>query len=179
VSGGSDAHSRQYEAQPAASRVTPAGLSSGGIGSAAADTGCRRRRTAHAAAARKSGHLSTLALNVNVGFRASRRQIEQTAAPASTSLAPSVLCAWVDMSNSEIVALVEELEGLGVKFTVVPRLDGSLRLNTWRTQNSWPNRERINRLLAERIESSPEVAAQIAEWVGARSAEAASDASRG
>jgi predicted Holliday junction resolvase-like endonuclease len=83
------------------------------------------------------------------------------------------------MSNSEIVALVEELEGLGVKFTVVPRLDGSLRLNTWRTQNSWQNRERINRLLAERIESSPEVAAQIAEWVSKRSAEAVSDSSRG
>ena len=83
------------------------------------------------------------------------------------------------MSNSEIVALVEELEGLGVKFTVVPRLDGSLRLNTWRTQNSWQHRERINRLLAERIEGSPEVAAQIAEWVSKRSAEAVSDSSRG
>jgi hypothetical protein len=85
----------------------------------------------------------------------------------------------VNMSNSDIVALVEELEGLGVKFTVVPRLDGSLRLNTWRTQNSWQNRERINRLLAERIESSPEVAAQIAEWVSTRSAEAVSDSSPG
>jgi hypothetical protein len=83
------------------------------------------------------------------------------------------------MSNSEIVALVEELEGLGVKFTVVPRLDGSLRLNTWRTQNAWPNRERINRLLAERIESAPEVAARIAEWVSRRSAEAVSDSSPG
>jgi hypothetical protein len=85
----------------------------------------------------------------------------------------------VNMSNSDIVALVEELEGLGVKFTVVPRLDGSLRLNTWRTQNAWPNRERINRLLAERIESAPEVAAQIAEWVSRRSAEAVSDSSPG
>ncbi len=82
------------------------------------------------------------------------------------------------MSNSEIVALVEELEGLGVKFTVVPRMDGSLRLNTWRTQNAWPNRERINRLLAERIESAPEVAAQIAEWVSRRSIEAVADSSR-
>ncbi len=82
------------------------------------------------------------------------------------------------MSNSEIVALVEELEGLGVKFTVVPRLDGSLRLNTWRTQNSWQHRERINRLLAERIESSPEIAAQIAEWISRRSAEAVSDSLR-
>jgi hypothetical protein len=82
------------------------------------------------------------------------------------------------MSDSEIVALVQELEGLGVKFTVVPRIDGSLRLNTWRTQNSWQHRERINRLLAERIEGAPEVAAQIAELISKRSAEAAADPSR-
>jgi hypothetical protein len=79
------------------------------------------------------------------------------------------------MSNSEIVALVGELEGLGVKFTVVPRIDGSLRLNTWRTHISWQHRDRINRLLAERIESSPEVAAQIAEWISKRSADSVSD----
>jgi hypothetical protein len=83
------------------------------------------------------------------------------------------------MSNSEIVALVEELEGLGVKFTVVPRMDGSLRLNTWRMQNSWEHRERINRLLAERIESAPEVAAQIAELISRRATEAVSGSSRG
>ena len=81
------------------------------------------------------------------------------------------------MSNSEIVALVEELEGLGVKFTVVPRMDGSLRLNTCRMKSSWQHRERINRLLAERIERSPEVAAQIAELVSQRSAEAVSGSS--
>ena len=79
------------------------------------------------------------------------------------------------MSNSEIIALVEELESLGVKFTVVPRIDGSLRLNTWRMQNSWQHRDRINRVLAERIERAPEVAAQIAEWISKREAEAVSD----
>jgi hypothetical protein len=83
------------------------------------------------------------------------------------------------MSNSEIVALVEELEGLGVKFTVVPRMDGSLRLNTWRMQTSWEHRERINRLLAERIESAPEVAVQIAELISRRTTEAVSGSSRG
>ena len=69
----------------------------------------------------------------------------------------------------EIAALVEELEALGVKFTVVPRLDGSLRLNTWRMQNAWPNRHRIDHLLAERIESAPYVAAEIAALVSRRS----------
>ena len=78
------------------------------------------------------------------------------------------------MLSPEILALVEELEALGVRFTVVPRLDGSLRLNTWRMQNSWLNRDRINRMLAERIENAPEVAAQIAQWISTRSAEDAS-----
>jgi hypothetical protein len=68
----------------------------------------------------------------------------------------------------QIIALVEELEALGVKFTVTPRIDGSLRLNTWRTQAAWPNRDHINRLLAERIENSPEVAAHIAELISKR-----------
>ena len=74
--------------------------------------------------------------------------------------------------HSEILALVAEPEALGVKFTVIPRLDGSLRLNTWRMQNSWLNRDRINQLLLERIENAPEVAAQIAQLISARSAEA-------
>ena len=78
------------------------------------------------------------------------------------------------MLSPEILALVEELEALGVRFTVVPRLDGTLRLNTWRMQSSWLNRDRINRLLAERIENAPEVAAQIAQWISTRPAEDAS-----
>ena len=74
------------------------------------------------------------------------------------------------MFEPKVLALVEQLETLGVKFTVLPRLDGSLRLNTWRMQSSWQNRELINRLLAERIENAPEVAAQIAELISERSA---------
>jgi hypothetical protein len=81
------------------------------------------------------------------------------------------------MSDQEIDALVAEFEALGVKFTVVPRLDGSLRLNTWRMQSSWLNRDRINRLLAERIESSPKVAAQIAQLISKRSAHSVTDLS--
>jgi hypothetical protein len=73
------------------------------------------------------------------------------------------------MLASEIVALVEELESLGIRFTVVPRLDGSLRLNCWRLHNSWQHRDRVNRLIAERIENVPDSAAQIAEFIKARS----------
>jgi len=72
------------------------------------------------------------------------------------------------MLDSEIVAFVEELEGLGIKFTTVPRLDGSLRLNCWRFHSAWNNRERINRLLADKVDSSPENAAQIAEFINKR-----------
>jgi hypothetical protein len=75
----------------------------------------------------------------------------------------------------EIAALVEELESLGVKFTVVPRLDGSLRLNTWRMQNAWPNRHRIDHLLAERIENVPGVAAEIATLIARRSVQPVPD----
>ena len=71
--------------------------------------------------------------------------------------------------DSEISKLLEELESLGVKFTVVPRLDGSLRLNCWRTLECWPNRDRIDQVLAERIKECPEVAAQIAEVIYNRS----------
>ncbi len=69
------------------------------------------------------------------------------------------------MLDSEVVAFVEEMESLGVKFSVVPRLDGSLRLNCWRFQNAWQHRERINRLLTEQIDNSPENAGQIAEFI--------------
>ncbi len=72
------------------------------------------------------------------------------------------------MLDSEVVALVAELEALGIKFSTVPRLDGSLRLNCWRFHNAWNNRERINRLLADKIESSPENAAQIAQFINKR-----------
>jgi hypothetical protein len=76
------------------------------------------------------------------------------------------------MLDLDLGALVEELESLGVKFTVVPRLDGSLRLNCWRFPNAWANRHRINHLLAERIENSPDDAAHIAEFINERSSAA-------
>jgi hypothetical protein len=78
------------------------------------------------------------------------------------------------MLDFEVAAFVDELESLGVKFTVVPRLDGSLRLNRWRFHNAWDNRDRINRLLAEHVEDAPENAAQIAEFIKKRTSSAAS-----
>jgi hypothetical protein len=78
------------------------------------------------------------------------------------------------MLDFEVAAFVDELESLGVKFTVVPRLDGSLRLNCWRFHNAWDNRDRINRLLAEHVEDAPENAAQIAEFIRKRTSSAAS-----
>jgi hypothetical protein len=74
------------------------------------------------------------------------------------------------MLDAEIIAIIEEMEALGVKFTVIAKLDGSLRLNCWRVQNSWQNRDRINQLIAEQIDSSPERAAQIAEFINRHAA---------
>jgi hypothetical protein len=81
------------------------------------------------------------------------------------------------MSDFEIEALVRELESLGVEFRVVPRMDGSLHLSCWRTQKAWPNRDRINHLIAERIDSSPEVSARIAELISRRATPGAADPS--
>jgi hypothetical protein len=77
------------------------------------------------------------------------------------------------MLAPELAAVVDELEGLGIKFTTLPRIDGSLRLNCWRFQNAWNNRERINQLLAQHIENSPENADKIAEFIKMRSAASA------
>jgi hypothetical protein len=79
------------------------------------------------------------------------------------------------MSDPEVDALIRELESLGVEFRVVPRLDGSLGLSCWRTPKSWPNRDRINYLIAERIDGEPDVAAQIAELIDGRSVPVAAD----
>jgi hypothetical protein len=76
------------------------------------------------------------------------------------------------MLDSEVAAFVEELESLGVKFTVLPRLDGSWRVNCWRLQNAWAHRERINHMLAEHIDNSPESACQIAEFIKRRASAA-------
>ncbi len=73
------------------------------------------------------------------------------------------------MLFAEVPSFVEELEGLGVRFTATPMLDGSIRLNCWRLPTAWDNRERINRLLADRVKSSPENADQVARYIASRS----------
>jgi hypothetical protein len=108
-------------------------------------------------------------------FFARLSQTGQTSRVACSTLCGGHVSVRVGtMLDSEVVALVDELESLGAKLTVLPRLDGSLRLNCWRFQNAWNNRERINRLLAERIDSSPENAAQIAAFIEQRTASVAS-----
>ena len=76
----------------------------------------------------------------------------------------------VVMLFSEVLSLVDELEAFGLRFTVTPRLDGSVRLNCWRFPSAWGNRDRINRLLADRVENSQENADQIAQYIASRSA---------
>ena len=80
------------------------------------------------------------------------------------------------MLFSEVIAFVEELEAMGLRFTVTPRVDGSVRLNCWRLPNAWEHRNRINRLLADRVESSQENADQIARYISSRSAASGSAA---
>src|SRR6266850_7250192 len=73
------------------------------------------------------------------------------------------------MAEREIAEVVEELESLGIKLTVTPRLDGSLRLNCWRMMEAWHHSVRIKEILAEHVESSPERAAEIADFINRRS----------
>jgi hypothetical protein len=80
------------------------------------------------------------------------------------------------MLCSEVVSLVGELEALGVRFTVTPMLDGSVRLNCWRLPSAWDNRDRINRLLADRVKASQANADEIARYISSRSAVSASAA---
>jgi hypothetical protein len=74
------------------------------------------------------------------------------------------------MSERDIAEIVNELESLGMKFTVTPRLDGSLRLNCWRTMDAWQHAGRIKEILAEHVERSPKRAAEIAAFVNRRTA---------
>jgi len=72
------------------------------------------------------------------------------------------------MAERNVAEIVNELESLGMKFTVTPRLDGSLRLNCWRTMDAWPHAGRIKQILAEHVERSPKRAAEIAAFVNRR-----------
>jgi hypothetical protein len=72
------------------------------------------------------------------------------------------------MFERSVESIVDELESLGVKLTVTPRLDGSMRLNCWRTMHAWEHRTRINELLAEHVENNPDRAAEIAKFVNER-----------
>jgi hypothetical protein len=72
------------------------------------------------------------------------------------------------MAERDVAEVVEELESLGIKLTVTPRLDGSLRLNCWRMMSSWQHAARIKEILAEHVEN-PARAAEIANFVNRRS----------
>jgi hypothetical protein len=80
------------------------------------------------------------------------------------------------MLFSEVVSFVEELEALGLRFTVTPRMDGSVRLNCWRLPSAWDNRDCINRLLADRLESSQQNADHVARYISSRLAVSSSAA---
>lgn len=71
------------------------------------------------------------------------------------------------MAERDIAEIVEELESLGIKLTVTPRLDGSLRLNCWRMMSSWQHAARIKEILAEHVEN-PARAVEIANFVNQR-----------
>jgi hypothetical protein len=71
------------------------------------------------------------------------------------------------MSDLDIAWLIRELDDLGLKLTATPRLDGTFRLNKWRTIAYWDNAVRAESLWAEHIGEDSDVIAAIATHIGA------------
>ncbi len=75
---------------------------------------------------------------------------------------------WVgfeSMPDLDIAWLVKELDGLGLKFTATPRIDGSMQLNRWRAMNYWENAPLADALWAEHVGDDTEVIRAITEFV--------------
>jgi hypothetical protein len=64
--------------------------------------------------------------------------------------------------NVDIAWLIREFDGLGLKLTATPRLDGSFSLNKWRTISYWDNAARAESLWDEHIGDDQEVISAIA-----------------
>jgi hypothetical protein len=72
-----------------------------------------------------------------------------------------------NMPDIDIAWLVRELDGLGLRLTATPRLDGTFGLNKWRTMSYWENATRAEALWAEYVGEDPRTMAAIAAHLGA------------
>jgi hypothetical protein len=79
------------------------------------------------------------------------------------------------MPDVDIAWLIKELDSLGLRLSVTPRLDGSLGLNKWRDISYWDNAGRAEALWAEHVGDDPQTIAEIAAHV--RSTQARSPSS--
>jgi hypothetical protein len=61
------------------------------------------------------------------------------------------------MSEKDVVGLVKELDGLGLKLTAIRGIDGNLSLYKLKTLNYYENEGRIADLWRMNVESDPEV----------------------
>jgi hypothetical protein len=56
---------------------------------------------------------------------------------------------FVGMSERDVAQILSNLEKLGLRLSVIRRLDGSLRLDRWRTMSYWSNADEAERLWSE------------------------------
>jgi hypothetical protein len=70
------------------------------------------------------------------------------------------------MPDLDITWLIRELDGLGLKLTATPRLDGSFGLNRWRTISYWENAAQAESLWSEHIGDDPQLIAAVASHIG-------------
>lgn len=66
------------------------------------------------------------------------------------------------MNNQDIARIVGDLEKLGLRLSVTRRLDGSLRLDRWRTMSYWSNADEAERRWTEIVARDPAAVEEIA-----------------
>jgi hypothetical protein len=69
------------------------------------------------------------------------------------------------MSNTDIRALVERLNSLGLMLSVIPLADGSLRLNQWRTVRYYDNETLIKTIWSQSVLAKPGRQQEIARFL--------------
>ena len=72
------------------------------------------------------------------------------------------------MTVQELEKLVEAFESLGMKLTVTPLADGSLRLNRWRMINYWSHAREAEAFWTERLGEDRERLAALTNFVASR-----------
>jgi hypothetical protein len=70
-----------------------------------------------------------------------------------------------EMSGRDVAQIVCDLEKVGLRLSVIRRLDGSLRLDRWRTMSYWSNANDAERLWSDVVGDDPAVMEALAAYI--------------